>query len=132
MDHKDEEILRILKEDGRASYTNIAEEINVSEGTVRNRVERMQENEVIERFTVEVSEENDIESFVSVNVSTDRDFDEILESMPDEIELYELAGDIDILAKISAETSQELNDKVDEIRKIEGVKDTNTYMVLSN
>jgi len=132
MDYKDEKILDILKENGRASFTEIAEEVGVSEGTVRNRVEGMKDEGVVEKFTVEVNEENNIESFVSVTVSTDRNFEEILKDMPEEIEVYELAGDIDILAKISAKTSQQLNSKVDEIRKIEGVKDTNTYMVLSN
>ena len=132
MDSKDEKIIEILKENGRASFTEIAEEVGVSEGTVRNRVEGMKDEGVVEKFTVEVNEENNIESFVSVTVSTDRNFEEILKDMPEEIEVYELAGDIDILAKISAKTSQQLNSKDDEIRKIEGVKDTNTYMVLSN
>ena len=132
MDKKDEKILEILQEDGRASYTEIAEEIDVSEGTVRNRVEQMKNEGVIEKFTVEVNESKEIESFVSIKVSTDREFGDILAEIPEDIQVYELAGDIDILAKITAETSEQINEKVDEIRKIEGVENTSTYMVLSS
>lgn len=132
MDEKDEKILSILEEDGRASYTEIAEKINVSEGTVRNRVEKMKQDGIIERFTVDVNDSSQIKSFVSINVSTRRDFKEILKDFPDEVEIFELAGDIDILAKVYGDSSEEINDKVDGIRGIEGVEETTTYMVLSN
>jgi len=38
MDSIDEEILEHLSQDGRASYTEIAEKLDVSEGTVRKGV----------------------------------------------------------------------------------------------
>jgi len=131
MDDIDQEILDILKEDGRASYTNVAEKVGVSEGTVRNRVERMIEEGVIEKFTVEINQSKKVKAFVSVNVSTSREFNEILEEFPNEVEAYELAGDIDLIAEISRDTSEDINDAVDIIRGIEGVEDTRTYMVLS-
>lgn len=131
MDSIDQEILDILKEDGRASYTNVAEKVGVSEGTVRNRVESMVEEGVIEKFTLEINQSKKVKAFVSVNVSTSREFNEILEEFPDEVDAYELAGDIDLIAEISRETSEEINDAVDIVRGIEGVEDTRTYMVLS-
>ncbi|WP_323174819.1 AsnC family transcriptional regulator, partial [Natrialba sp. PRR66] len=48
MDELDREILNILRRDARTPYTEIAEEVGTSEGTVRNRVERMTEDDVIE------------------------------------------------------------------------------------
>lgn len=131
MDNIDQEILDILKDDGRASYTNLAEKVGVSEGTVRNRVERMVEEGVIEKFTVEINQSKKVKAFVSVNVSTSRGFNEILEEFPNEVEVYELAGDIDLIVEILRETSEEINDVVDSIRGIKGVEDTRTYMVLS-
>jgi DNA-binding Lrp family transcriptional regulator len=131
MDSTDQEILDILKDDGRASYTEVAEQVDVSEGTVRNRVEKMIEEGVIEKFTVEVNQSKEVKAFVSVNVSTSREFNEILEEFPNEVEAYELAGDIDLIVEISRETSEDINDAVDIIRGIKGVEDTRTYMVLS-
>ncbi|MFB6241260.1 MAG: Lrp/AsnC family transcriptional regulator [Candidatus Nanosalina sp.] len=131
MDSTDREILDILQEDGRASYTDIAQEIGVSEGTVRNRVENMQESGVIEKFTVEVKEPGQVRSFVSVDVSTDRGFSEIISEFPKNLGVYEIAGDMDMLVYISRESSEEVNQAVDSIRSVEGVESTQTYMVLS-
>ena len=52
MDELDREILSILRKDARTPYTEIADEVGTSEGTVRNRVEQLVDDGVIERFTV--------------------------------------------------------------------------------
>ena len=52
MDDLDRRILSILRRDSRAPYTQIADRVDTSEGTVRNRVERLVEEGIIERFTV--------------------------------------------------------------------------------
>lgn len=131
MDETDEEILSILEEDGRASFTDIADRIGVSEGTVRNRVEKLQETGVIENFTVNVNRDRGIAAFISINVSTDREFDRIIDDFPDDIQVYELAGDMDMLIKAERNSSEEVNDVVDEIRAVQGVESTQTYMILS-
>ena len=38
------EIIRMLQEDGRLPYRDIAEQLNVSEGTIRNRVQSMKQS----------------------------------------------------------------------------------------
>ncbi|MFQ3308605.1 MAG: DNA-binding Lrp family transcriptional regulator [Candidatus Nanohaloarchaea archaeon] len=131
MDKVDEEIISILEDDGRASFTDIAERVDVSEGTVRNRVEKLQKNGMIEKFTVEVNRERGIEAFISVTVSTDREFSDIIDEFPDDLRVYELAGDMDILVKAERESSQKINEVVDLIRSVEGVESTQTYMILS-
>lgn len=131
MDEVDEKILSILQEDGRASFTNIAEQVDVSEGTVRNRVEKLQETGVIQNFTVNVNRERDISAFISVNVSTGREFEQIISEFPDDLQVYELAGDMDMLVKVERDSSEQVNEIVDDIRAVEGVKSTQTYMILS-
>lgn len=131
MDDTDEEILSILEEDGRASFTDIADRVGVSEGTVRNRVEKLQETGVIENFTININQDRGIAAFISITVSTDREFDRIIADFPDDIEVYELAGDMDMLVKAERSSSEEINDVVDEIRAVEGVESTQTYMILS-
>ncbi len=131
MDEVDEEIVSILREDARASFTDIADRIGVSEGTVRNRVDSLEEDGFIEKYTVKVNPENSISAFISVNVSADRSFDAITSDFPDNLDVYEVAGDIDLIVKVERDTSEEVNRVVDEIRAIEGVESTQTYMVLS-
>ena len=48
MDNVDLEIINHLQTDGRKSFTDIAKALGVSEGTVRNRVSRLLEEQVIQ------------------------------------------------------------------------------------
>ena len=48
MDDLDRRILSILRRDARTPYTEIADRVGTSEGTVRNRVDRMTDEGVIE------------------------------------------------------------------------------------
>jgi DNA-binding Lrp family transcriptional regulator len=44
--------------------------------------------------------------------------------------IYEITGQYDIAAIISAPVISEINSYIDEVRKIEGVSDTNTVIIL--
>jgi Lrp/AsnC family transcriptional regulator for asnA, asnC and gidA len=50
LDRLDIEILRILQEDARKSYVKIADQLQVTEGTVRFRIKKLLKDEVITRF----------------------------------------------------------------------------------
>ena len=130
MDSKDEEILEYLKSNGRASYTDVAERVDVSEGTVRNRVRKMKENGVIDRFTVETSEMGS-EAVVMVELETGRDIQNVLEEFPSGIDIKEVAGEYDLILEIKRRDNTEINSILDKIRSIKGVKSTETFMVLN-
>ncbi|WP_353095980.1 Lrp/AsnC family transcriptional regulator [Tissierella praeacuta] len=55
VDEIDIKILEILKEDARTSYSKIAELVHLSRVAVRDRILRMQEEEVILGFTVQIN-----------------------------------------------------------------------------
>lgn len=129
MDDVDRQILGILKEDGRASYTGIADKIEVSEATVRNRIEKLEENGTIERFTVDLNE-NGMSAIVMVKLSTDAEIRGLVEQLPEKITVSEVTGEFDIVVEISRESSEELNDTLDSIRRVEGVLETQTHSVL--
>lgn len=129
MDSTDQEILDILNDDGRASYTDVAKTVGVSEGTVRNRVERMVENGVIENFTIETSSRG-ISAVVLVKLSMDADPKEIVQSFPEDMTVYEVTGEHDLVLMIDREGTEELNDELDNLRRVEGVEETVTKSVL--
>lgn len=54
LDETDIQILRLLNEDARRSYSEIAEQTDVSQPTVTNRVERLRELGVINGFTLDL------------------------------------------------------------------------------
>jgi Lrp/AsnC family transcriptional regulator, regulator for asnA, asnC and gidA len=47
LDDLDFEIIKQLQTDGRTSYTDISEELGITVGTVRNRVQRLIENQIL-------------------------------------------------------------------------------------
>jgi DNA-binding Lrp family transcriptional regulator len=53
-DETDLEILRLLLEDGRRPYSEIAERVDLSPPTVSDRVDRLREAGVVRRFTLDV------------------------------------------------------------------------------
>lgn len=132
MDDVDEQILAYLRKDGRASYTTIAENIGVSEGTVRNRVQQLEEDGTIERFTVEISDEEAISVVVMAEVDPDKNISNILHALPPETDVLEVTGDWDLVIEFSRPTSEQLNESLEKIRKVDGVKRTKTYTVLAS
>ena len=54
IDRVDLEILKMLQEDGRIPFTDIAQKLKLSESTIRKRVQALQRKGVIRRFTVEI------------------------------------------------------------------------------
>ena len=128
MDETDKKILDILEDDARKSFTDIADEAGVSEGTVRNRVEKMLEAGAIEKFTVRRGKTAS-KAVVMVKIETGRDIEDVLEDFPD-VEVMEVAGEYDLILEIERDSNHEINYVLDEIRSIDGVESTETYMVL--
>lgn len=57
VDHIDKEILNLLIDDGRLSYTDISKELNISRVAVRARVNQLIEDGIIEKFTAVINSE---------------------------------------------------------------------------
>ncbi len=132
MDTLDEQILAYLKADGRAAYTDIADELDVSEGTIRNRVQQLQADGVIQRFTVEIADSEAIAAVVMASVDPAENISEIIHSLPDETQVYEVTGDWDLVLHLSRPSSEALNQTLERIRKVNGVTETTTYTVLTS
>lgn len=130
MDEINRKILSFLQEDSRTPYVDIAENLGVSEGTVRNRVEKMQSQGIIEKFTVKFGEKEILRAFVMVRLSTDAKASELVKKFPEDFDIFEIAGDYDLLAEIHRENTSKINEAVDVIRSLNGVISTKTYMVL--
>lgn len=76
LDETDLEILRLLLEDARRPYNDIAERVDVSAPTVSDRIDRLRELGVIEGFTVELDRTtftDGIELLIDVELSATLD-----------------------------------------------------------
>jgi Lrp/AsnC family transcriptional regulator of lysine biosynthesis len=130
MDEIDNKILEILKQNPREKYVRIAKKIGLSEGTVRRRIKKMLEDGIIKRFTIELSLETEGIVLVKTNPIKTKEIVEKIKKVSDKV--FEVSGDYDIAVLIQASTIDELNKKVDYIRGISGVLNTNTLIKLAS
>ncbi|KYH41612.1 MAG: transcriptional regulator [Candidatus Bathyarchaeota archaeon B26-2] len=126
MDEIDLKILRILRGNSRAKYVRIAEEVGLSEGAVRRRIKSLLDKGVIRRFTVETTAE--VEGIVLIKTEPTKTGEAASKVRRIAEKTFEVSGDYDIAAFIQAYTIEELNRRVDEIRKLPSVLSTNTLI----
>ncbi|WP_458209661.1 Lrp/AsnC family transcriptional regulator [Haladaptatus sp. NG-SE-30] len=132
MDALDRQILNLLRRDARTPYTEIAEKVGTSEGTVRNRVERMTDDGVIERFTVATRTGNVkamIEIGVDVAVDTTRMSDTLAEWEQVDF-VWQVSGEDDIVLVVDAADTQGVNQLITRARELEEVVSTKTRLIL--
>jgi DNA-binding Lrp family transcriptional regulator len=132
MDSLDREILNVLRRDARTPYTEIADEVGTSEGTVRNRVERMTEAGVIERFTVATRTGN-VKAMIEVSVAVDVDTTAVSDRMAEWEEVdfvWQVSGEEDVVLVVDASDTQGVNELITQARELEEVVSTKTRLIL--
>jgi len=132
IDHLDEHIIEILKKDSRKPFVEIADELKVSEGTIRSRVRKLFDEGVIQSFTIKTSSKNVkaiIEVKIDVNVNTSEVANQIAK-FDGVSEVFEVTGEEDIVAIIDVTSSPQLNDIIERIRHFDNVQSTRTRLIL--
>ena len=132
-DKTDEKILEFLQKDSRESFVEIGKKLKLSESAVRRRVKNMVDNRTIEKFTVQIGEANNTSAIVLVSVASSIDTSKVsakLTKLNAVKTVYEITGQYDICVIVSAPNITEINKCIDDLRKIPGVIDTNTVIIL--
>ncbi|MCH6585904.1 MAG: HTH-type transcriptional regulator LysM [Nitrosopumilus sp.] len=132
-DKVDEKIIEYLKENSRESFVDIGKKLKLSESAVRRRVKNLLGSGTIKKFTLELGEENATSAIVLVSVDSAMDTSKVsikLTKLEGVKTVYEITGQYDITVIISAATIAEINNSIDALRKIPGVVDTNTVIIL--
>ena len=133
IDETDEKIIRIMQADSRKAFVEIANEIGLSESAVRRRVKNLVDSGAIKRFTIELGASDTTSAITLISVASTADTSAVsgrLMKLGGVEVVYEITGQYDIAAIIAAPAIAEINKCIDDIRKIEGVSDTNTVIIL--
>jgi DNA-binding Lrp family transcriptional regulator len=134
LDKTDEHILKLLQENSRLPFVDIAAKVGLSEAAVRRRVTNLVDGRTIEKFTLVVAEAKDSTraiTYVSVTPShPTTDVSKKLRSIQGVETIYETTGSFDIAAIIKGANIAEVNRSVEEIRRIDGVLKTDTTIIL--
>ena len=133
VDDTDEKIIRILQADSRRAFVEIANEIGLSESAVRRRVKNLLDKMIIKRFTIELGASDKTSAITLISVASTADTSAVskqLMNLNGVKVVYEITGQYDIAAIIAAPAIADINKCIDDVRKIEGVSDTDTVIIL--
>lgn len=137
MDDLDHRLLQLLTKDARTSATVLAQKLNVSRGTIQNRIDRLQHQNVIRRFTVELSAgetDTQVSAFTLIRLKAG-DGKVTLQSLrriPAILDIHTLSGSFDLVAEVRASSLTNLDGVLDRIRTLPEVAETQSHIRLSS
>lgn len=133
MDDTDKLILKVLMENSRTSYKEIAKTAKISDVAVHKRIKKLKP--VIRAFTVTVDQkEMDRTTVALVNIKCEvgrtNDIADELKEIGDVTEVYTTVGEYDIVAKVRTRDLETMKDIVKRsMAMIEGISEIRTSMV---
>lgn len=136
-DELDRQLIAILREDGRAPFSKLAQILNVSRGTVQARLDRLLESGAVLGFTLRVREDHDdtaIRAIMMIEV-VGKSTTAVIKQMRGLPELYSLHttnGAWDLIAEIRAASLHDFDRVLREVRTIDGVLNSETSILLSS
>lgn len=135
MDKVDLAILSFLRKDARRSFTDIAAELDISEGTVRNRVARLMEKNTVQFIGLVDPNQLGFDAPAMIGVTVQSN---LLEEAATEIArfpqvsyLVMTSGEYDLLVEVLCRDREHLADFLNqELRQVKGILQTKTFMIL--
>lgn len=135
MDDLDQQLLVLLRREGRASAADLARALSVSRGTIQNRIDNMMRRGVISRFTVEIGQEEQnrqVSAFALINLKAADDtmVKTSLKRFKEITLVSSLSGSFDMVAEIRCASLARLDDILDQIRCMPNVENTQSHIRL--
>lgn len=132
MDDVDRKIMALLRENARESFTNMADAVGTSEGTIRARVKRLMDDGVIRKFTIRTAGSN-VKALIEVAVTNNVNTSDIAAKIRawDGVEsVWEVTGENDIVVVADCPNTSDLNAIIDKIRDVPGTQATRSRLIL--
>jgi len=126
-------LVEMLQRDGRQSYASLAAAVNLSETTVRQRVQRLVDAGVIQ--VVAVTDPTQVgfarQAMIGIHVDGDPSAPlAALEAFPEVEYLVSTAGTFDLLVEVVCEDDDHLLDLIARLRRLPGIGSTETFLYL--
>jgi DNA-binding Lrp family transcriptional regulator len=138
LDDIDRRLIALLRDDARRPASSLAAALGVSRGTVQNRIARLLRGGVIQGFTIRLGPEAEkasagIRAITAIEIRG-RSTSGVLRALrgfPEVRALHMTNGRWDVIAELSAEGLETLDQALNRIRMLEGVANTETSILLS-
>ncbi len=138
LDATDYEIIALLREDARRTFSDIATQVSLSTAAVKRRVDRLREKGVITGFTVQIDHAKlgwGIEAFAQLRFFGSTNVAEIVETttrIPEAQAVFTIAGDPDAVVWLRSRDMAHLQRTIDELRRSHRITSTRTLIVLDS
>jgi DNA-binding Lrp family transcriptional regulator len=135
-------ILAILRDNCKMPVKDIAKILRMPMTTVHSRIKKMERDGIIRGYVAQVDYRKlgkPVQAFVNVSLSyspvNSTSYPQLIQqitSLTGIEQCYIISGKYDLLLFVAAADVNELNDFIAELRKIEGVSDTRTSIVMTD
>ncbi|HSQ71284.1 MAG TPA: Lrp/AsnC family transcriptional regulator [Rubrivivax sp.] len=137
MDDIDRALISLLRKDARTSIATLASRLQVSRGTVSNRIRKLEDLMFIVGYTVRLrpdAEPDQIRAWMCVQVEGNRTRAVVASLLgePGVEALHDTNGRWDLLAEIRARDTTGLSQVLERIRLIKGIANTETSIQLAS
>jgi len=135
LDEIDVEIIKILQENAKTSYRVIQDKLNISIGTIHNRISKLEENKIIEGYTLKLNNEKlgyKLTFLIRINIDgkhTQEILDEI-SSKSEVCSVFHTTGEQSAALICRFKEAQDVHNFIRELNEKEFITKTNSNMVL--
>lgn len=136
MDQLDIKMLRLLNENGRTSFREIAKKLKVSLSTVSNRIHKMEERGTIRGYAPIIDTESmgyDLQAVIGIRISKGKLLEVQKKIAKDKkvYGVYDVTGDWDSIVMVRFRSRAELNGFIKKVLSMDFVERTYTQLVLN-
>jgi len=130
MDEIDKKIISDLEKNSRTPLLRIAKELKVTEGTIRQRVNKLLENNTIKKFTIE--SKDDSTAVMAIEINKESSIEDIIKELKELniAKIYEVAGIFDIICFLKEKDINKIKEIVEKTKLLSGVSDIKLFPVL--
>jgi len=135
LDEIDVEIIKILQENAKTSYRVIQDKLNISIGTIHNRISKLEKNDIIEGYTLKLNNEKlgyKLTFLIRVNIDG-KHTSEILNEISDRPEVcsvFHTTGEQSAALICRFKEAQDVHNFIRELNEKDSITKTNSNMVL--
>jgi DNA-binding Lrp family transcriptional regulator len=136
MDDLDRQLVALLRTNARMPAATMARTLRVSRGTVQNRIAKLEQEGVIAGYTVRLAAADDTRRVAALMLIAveGNNVEKVLRSLrgdPAVATLHTTNGRWDMVAELRADSLEEFDRVLSRIRRIEGVANSETSLLLS-
>lgn len=136
LDAKDKALLALLSANSRESTAELARKLGLSRSTVKDRMQRLEKRGVISGYTIRYNEEYAsgqirAQVMISYDPKLAGQIVRQLRQLPTIKAVHAVNGIYDMIALVSAESTLDLDQTLDQIGDIEGIEKTVSSIILS-